>query len=101
MSMETDELEFDLTKRRCEREGFYLGRHKNFDPAMGGGDLYLMPKQKFGGERNPSLLSYATSDQIHRYLNDAISRKRTEAVAHPSGRQVVRSSELEVMNKQT
>lgn len=85
MSSATDDLEFELTRRRCEREGFYLGRHKNFDPVMGGGDLYLMPRKKFGDQRNPSLLSYATSDEVHAYLNDALSRKRT--------------SELEVVSK--
>jgi len=101
MSGETDELEFELTARRCEREGFYLGRHRNYDPAQGGGDLYLMPKQKFRDQRNPSLLSYATSDEVHAFLNNNNIAKKNEAVAHPSGRQVVRSSELEVMNKQT
>jgi hypothetical protein len=85
MSSATDDLEFELTRRRCEREGFYLGRHKVFDPAQGGGDLYLMPKQKFRDQRNPSLLSYATPDEVHAYLNDALSLKRT--------------SELEVVSK--
>ncbi len=79
MSMETDEVDFDLTKRRCEREGFYLGRHKNFDPVLGGGDLYLMPKQKFGGERNPSLLSYVDSDTVHHFLNEQIKSKKDNA----------------------
>jgi hypothetical protein len=94
MSAETDELEFDLTRVRCEREGFYLGRHKNFDPTLGGGDLYVMPTRKFRDQRNPSLLSYATSDEVHHFLNERIITKKNEAVCasvRPSGRQSLKS----------
>ena len=91
MSSATDDLEFELTRRRCEREGFYLGRHKNFDPVMGGGDLYLMPRKKFGDQRNPSLLTYSTPEQIHRYLNEQIIAKKNEAVCASGSPQIVRA----------
>jgi hypothetical protein len=66
---ETEELDFQLTRRRAEREGYHVQRHKDYDPAQGGGDLYLMRTRKFRGEHTPTLLSYATSDEVHAYMN--------------------------------
>lgn len=67
---ETSELEFELTRRRAEREGYFVERHRHYDPAQSPGDLYIQHIRKFRGEKMQSLLSYATSDEIHRYLND-------------------------------
>jgi hypothetical protein len=71
----TDDLEFELTRRRARQEGFYLNRHLDYDPAQGGGDLYLMPERTRENPRPLSLLSYATSAEVHAYLNQVLARR--------------------------
>jgi len=66
---ETDEVEFDLLRRRAAELGFHVQRHRQFDPTLGNGDLYIMEKRRFRGEHVPSILRYATADDIHEYLN--------------------------------
>lgn len=65
-----DETEFDLLRRRAEELGFFVQRHRQYDPCRGsGGDLYLMPKRKFRGEHVDTILKYASVDECHAYLN--------------------------------
>ena len=66
---ETDEVEFDLLRRRAAELGFHVQRHRVFDPTLGNGDLYIMEKRRFPGEWLPTILKYATADDIHEYLN--------------------------------
>jgi len=65
-------MEFDLVVRRACAAGFYVNRHRNYDPCVEtGGDLYLMERRKFAGEKCETLLRYTTPDQIYKWLNAA------------------------------
>jgi hypothetical protein len=66
----TDEMEFDLLVRRARDAGFFVQRHKNYDPCREGGDLYLMPRRNFPAEHVESLLTYTTADEIHKFLTE-------------------------------
>jgi hypothetical protein len=65
---ETDQMEFDLLQRRARAAGYYVNRHKNWDPARGTGDLYLQRAKKWRNEHEETLMSYATADEIHAAL---------------------------------
>lgn len=65
---ETPEIEFDLLQRRARACNMYVNRHRNWDAARGGGDLYLQLAKKFRNEQVESILSYATPDEIHSVL---------------------------------
>jgi hypothetical protein len=66
---ETPEKDFDLLARRAADLGYYVQRHRQWDPNFGTGDLYIMERRRFPGERLPTILKYATADEIHNYLN--------------------------------
>jgi hypothetical protein len=38
---ETEQMELDLLQRRADAVNHYVNRHRTWDPARGGGDLYL------------------------------------------------------------
>jgi hypothetical protein len=66
---ETDQMELDLLQKRADACGMYCNRHRTWDPARGGGDLYLQRKKKFRGDPNgESLVRFATPDRVHRHL---------------------------------
>jgi hypothetical protein len=65
---ETDPMELELLQRRASAGNYYVNRHREWDAARGGGDLYLQPKKKFRGDLNGNILAYATAEQIHRKL---------------------------------
>jgi hypothetical protein len=70
---ETSAMEFDLVVRRAREAGFFVQRHRDYEPLReqeGGGDLYLMPQRKFRGEHVESVLKYTTSDEIHAWLHE-------------------------------
>lgn len=58
----TDEMELDLLRKRADFVGCYVQRHKNAD--IFGGDLYLMERRTPRNPRPPTLLKYASADQI-------------------------------------
>lgn len=66
---ETSAMDFDLLKRRADDLGFFVQRHRNYDPCMPGGDLYLQESRRFTGEHMDTILKFATADRIHAYLN--------------------------------
>lgn len=66
---ETDEIEFDLLVRRAADLGYYVQRHRNWDPMRGTGDLYLAPRRRFPGEHVDTIMKYTTADDIHAYLS--------------------------------
>lgn len=73
MSSETDAIEFDLLVKRGGALGLYVQRHKQYDPCAPGGDLYVQEQRgrflRAGGVGNPpSLLRYATAEQVHEFL---------------------------------
>jgi hypothetical protein len=68
MSGETSDMELDLLRRRADAANCYVNRHRQWDPARGGGDLYLMEKKKFRGHHAETIMRYATPDQVHRCL---------------------------------
>jgi hypothetical protein len=67
---ETSPMEFDLLVRRADAAGFYVNRHRSFDPLSQRGDLYLMPKRKIPGERPDTVLKFTTADEIHKWLHE-------------------------------
>lgn len=80
MATETSEMEFDLLARFAREAGFFVKREKLFDPARTGGDLFLQESDRASravsakdGKQNvfimPSLLRYATAEQIYQYIN--------------------------------
>ena len=68
MAHETSAEDFDLLRRRCDALNLYVNRHRQWDPTRGTGDLYLMRKKKFGSEHEPSILRYATAEEIWGYI---------------------------------
>lgn len=71
---ETSEAELDLLQRRAKQVDFYCNRHKSYDPARGGGDLYLMVRKRFKHEKVETLISYATPFQIETALLEIEAR---------------------------
>lgn len=69
MVAETSEMEFDLLTIRARNCDMFVGRHKDFDPIVSSGDLYLSHKAR-AGIREPAILKYATEDQIHAALGE-------------------------------
>lgn len=69
MTAETNDMEFDLLRRRADDLGFFVQRHRTWDPTRGTGDLYLAPRKQFRGEQVETILKFATADEIHAYLN--------------------------------
>lgn len=67
---ETAEIEFDLLRRRADACGHYVNRHREYDPARGGGDLYLQEKRKFRSDHVATLIRYATVAEIEAALAD-------------------------------
>lgn len=65
----TDDMEFDLVVKRAREAGFFVQRHRNYDPCQGnGGDLYLMPRRGDLGVHAETLLKYTTADEIHKWI---------------------------------
>jgi len=77
MSAETPEIEFDLVVRRARDAGMYCNRHKNWSPLDSGGDLYLMPKRKHKDDKVPTILKFATCEQVHQELARIEERRHT------------------------
>lgn len=51
--------------------GFWVGVHAHFDVTRGGGQYYVMPKNKYPGQRNPSLLRFATREMVEEFLSNS------------------------------
>lgn len=66
--MVTDEMELDLLRRRAYHCGMYVERHKRSDIC--GGDLYLQERRSRGNPKPPSILRFATADQVHDALRE-------------------------------
>jgi hypothetical protein len=63
---EDDEL---FTLRNAARPlGLHVGRHERFDPAIGGGEYYVMEKKTSKDQRSASYLKYATSQEVEEFL---------------------------------
>jgi hypothetical protein len=71
-------MELDLLQRRADAVNCYCNRHRNWDAARGGGDLYLQPKKKFRGDSNGEICRFATPDQVHKYLARIEEQQRFE-----------------------
>lgn len=52
-------------------KGFYVGLHKQFDPLLPGGPFFLMYRKRSKDDRSPTLLKYATAEQIEEFLATA------------------------------
>ena len=79
-------MELDLLRRRADAAGYYVARHKSWDPTRGNGDLYLQRKKKFRNEPNEDVMRYSTADQIHARLGrieeqNRFSLKRRNVIA--------------------
>lgn len=61
---ETSQMEFDLLVRRARLVGMYVNRHRNWSPLDSGGDLYLMEQRTTKNPRPPTLLKFATAEEI-------------------------------------
>jgi hypothetical protein len=68
MMAETSDMELDLLRIRADAAGCYVGRHRNWDPARGGGDLFLQWRRKFRNAPLETILKYATPDAINQRL---------------------------------
>ena len=64
---ETSEIEYDWLKIRARNVDMFVGRHQDYDPVQGGGDLYLEVKER-AGIREPAILTFATEDEVHAML---------------------------------
>lgn len=64
---ETSEMEFDLLAIRARAVDMIVRRHRDYDPCIGGGDLYLEPKER-AGIREPAILTFANEDEVHAAL---------------------------------
>jgi hypothetical protein len=48
--------------------GYFIGVHKTFDPVLGGGPYFVMPRKKHPDERCPTLLKFATAAEVEEFL---------------------------------
>lgn len=69
MTTEEDHTLFELRSRAREL-GLWVGRHKFFDPAFGGGPFYIMERKRSPDQRNETLLKFATAKMVKKYLAD-------------------------------
>jgi hypothetical protein len=67
--MNVDAEEFEFLKRKASALGLYIQEHRQYDPCIGGGPLYIQRKKKFGGEHVDTLLRYATPEKAWEFLN--------------------------------
>ena len=79
MGIETEPSEFAHLQRRGKSLGLHVERHRVFDPAANGGDLYVQQRKAIynfeGGTGNPpSLLHYANAEQVHEFLLERESK---------------------------
>ncbi len=79
MAVETEPSEFDKLQRRGKALGLHVERHRVLDPSAQGGDLYVQQRRAIynfeGGQGNPpSLMRYATADQVHQFLAERESK---------------------------
>jgi hypothetical protein len=79
MGIETEPSEFDHLQRRGKSLGLHVERHRVFDPSAPGGDLYVQQRRAIynfeGGTGNPpSLLRYATAEQVRTFLSERVSK---------------------------
>ncbi len=80
MSRELDEaLEYDALRNFAWSMGFFAQIHRNYDPCRRradgspGGCWYLQRSKKFQGEgapHEPTILKYATADEVYAWLNE-------------------------------
>ena len=74
LQQKTDDevTEHSVLVRKARPLGFYVGEHKFFDPAMGGGPYFVVAKRGRGntGEAMPTILKYATREQVEEFLEN-------------------------------
>ena len=81
MSREMDDTEsYDATKNFAWHHGFFAQVHRGFNPLLAAPGRenafwYLQRRKKFGNEHEPTILKYATSQEIYDWINEW---KRTE-----------------------
>ncbi len=74
--MQVDAEEFDFLQRRADALGLYLNEHRNYDPCVGSGSLYIQTKRKWPGEKCTGLLKYATPAQCWEFFETYEQVKR-------------------------
>lgn len=67
--MEIDPIDLELMQRKAAALGLYVNEHRNYDPCLPGGPLYVQDIRKFNGQNCPSHLKYATPEMIWEFLN--------------------------------
>jgi hypothetical protein len=67
---DVDEMELDLLKRQADTLGLYVNRHREIllCDIMDGRVFYLQRKRKSHGEVCPTILKYATVEEVQDYL---------------------------------
>lgn len=70
MSTDDDDKEYWSLVDAGRRLGFFVGRHKFFDPAMGGGEFFVTRRRQQGDPKKlPTIMKYATAGEITDFLN--------------------------------
>jgi hypothetical protein len=65
MVAETPAMDFDLLVRRARVCGMYVNRHRDWNPLTDtGGDLYLMERRTARNPKPPTLLKFASAEEI-------------------------------------
>jgi hypothetical protein len=59
-------MELDLLRKRASFVDCYVNRHRSADVM--GGDLYLMPRKTLREPHPPTLVKFATAQQVHEAL---------------------------------
>ncbi len=67
---ETSTMDFDLLRRRADEMGFFVQRHREWDPLRGNGDLYIAEKRKFREEHVDTILKYQSAAQLWKFLQN-------------------------------
>jgi len=62
----TDDVELGFLIKRANACGCFVQRHRVADPMDG--DLYLQERRSRGNPKPPSIVRYATADQVHAAL---------------------------------
>lgn len=67
---ETSEEEFFDLRRRARKVDTFLQRHRVYDPARGGGDLYLAETKSVLTAHPEPFVKYATASEIAATLDE-------------------------------
>ena len=75
MSFDDHDTQFTLNNQ-ARPLGLWIGIHKSYDPLLGGGPFFVMPRKTAKDQRSPTLLRYATAERVEEFLRDQVENSK-------------------------